>query len=186
METLAAHFTYIITSLQAVIAVVAARNHARIPLLMALWSRVGRMRTRFERLYVRWQAGTIPKPRASRAGQPRTTKPREKSPFPTRRAWLIVTTRETAAAYGQLAYYLARPDLAEFLAAVPQAARILRPLCFMLSTDLTLPGDPPPPTPRPYKPPPEFRIPEPARKPRRTRPSKTDTPDRPPPQGYRI
>ena len=184
MQTLATHFTTIIATLQAAIAVVAARNNARIPLLLAVWFRVNRMAKRFERLFARWQAGTLPKPRASRAGQTRSGQPRPKSPFPTSRAWLIATTRETAAAHGQLAFFLARPDLADFPAAVPRAARILRPLCFMLSTDLTLPGDPPPPPPRPYQPPvepPQFRAPKPARRPRPTLSRRTGTPDRPPP-----
>ena len=156
METLAAHFTYVITSLRAVIAAVASKNHARIPLLMALWSRVGRMSQRFERLYLRWQTGTLPKPRASRAGRPRSEKPREKSPFPSRRAWLLTSTRETAAAHGQLEYFLTQPGLADFLAAVPQAARILRPLCQMLGNACPMLGtldanEPRPPRVRPIR-----------------------------------
>ena len=184
MQSLATHFRYIITSLQAALAVVVTRDRARTDfLLFALWPRIGRMATRFERLFTSWGAGIVPTPRASRAGQPRAAKPRAKSPFPTRRAWLIASAREATAAHGQLAYFLARPDLADFLAAVPQAGRILRPLCHMLSVDLTLPGDRPPRPPRPYQPPikrPQFRVPKPAPKWRRAA-TEIDTPDRPPP-----
>ena len=195
METLAAHFTYVITSLRAVIAAVAAKNHARNPLLMALWSRVGRMSQRFERLYARWQAGTLPNPRPSRAGQPRAGKPREKSPFPTKRAWLLATTRETAAAHGQLAHFLTQPGLADFLAAVPQAARILRPLCQMLGNACPMLGtrdanEPRPPRARSIRAPklrtPKPRPPKPPRSPPPTPGASTWLVRPPPPRDYEV
>ncbi len=114
----------------------AARDRAHADLLVALWTRIGRLSTRFERLYHRWRTGTLrplPPPRATACRAPR---PRRR--FPTGRAWLCRITREANAHGSQLQYLFAAPDFRDFLAAVPRAARILRPLCPMFGID---PGD---------------------------------------------
>ncbi len=151
MFVLSTSFRTILTNLRAALGRAMARDHARIPLLTLVWTRVGRSIARFETLFARWRANTLPKPRKSRAGQARPSRP--KPFFPTTRAWLVFATgHETAGCASQLQYLLAgSPDLADFLAAAPQANRILRPLCHMLGVQM--PGDPPPPAPKPAKPP---------------------------------
>ena len=164
MTTLAIHFRTILSGLQAGIAAFAAlrsenpahaaRDRARTALLVLVWGRVGRMVTRFDTLFARWRANTspnrtLPKPRRSRAGAP--SAPRAKLNIPNGRAWLVVVMGYEAAGRAcQLQHLLARPDLAEFLLAAPQAGRILRPLCHMLGIDPplqpTLPDPQHPPT----------------------------------------
>jgi hypothetical protein len=130
MPTLATRFALILAGLRAAIAPVAARDRARTSLLVLLWGRLGRMATRFERLFARWREGTLPRPRPSRAGQPATWQPHPH--FPANPAWLVAMVREATPMASQLQHLLAHPDITEFLAAAPQAGRILRPLCHML------------------------------------------------------
>jgi hypothetical protein len=149
METLATRFRAILSGLQAVIATVAAKAPARIPFFVYLWGRIARTATRLDRLHARFQAGTLPKPRKPRPG--RITERRETPKIPTSRAWLVADIGWQAAGCGaQLQHLLDTPDLAAFLAAAPQARRLLRPLAHMLGA--TLPGHPPPPTPKPSRP----------------------------------
>ena len=125
----------IFSDLRAAIAARAARDRALTVLLVAVWGRIARMGARLERLIGQWRAGTLPKkraPRAGRAAAPRST-PRFK--FPTARAWLIVRV-EGVIPYGtQLAHVLTDAECKAFLAAVPQAGRILRPLLRMLGVE---------------------------------------------------
>ena len=127
------NFTFVLTGLQAAIAVVAARERHLTVLLVAVWGRIGRIHTRLERLIRLWRAGMLPKPRRSRAGETQTrTGVRAKSELPTVPAWLLVAVRE-AGPYGtRLEYLLSGEEAKAFLAACPQAGRILRPLCRML------------------------------------------------------
>ncbi len=169
MQSLATHFATILSGLRDIIAASAARkepdpalvarNQARTALLVRLWSYVGRTAARFERLVARWQAGTLPTPRPPRPGRPapRAARPR----LPTARAWVVHALGYQAAnKAGGLAHLLARPDLAELLAAAPQAARLLRPLCRMLGVTPPLtpgaarPAIRTPTTPSPAAPPP--------------------------------
>ena len=149
MPTLVAVFSIILTGLRAAVANSSAlrsvnpahaeRVRARTALLVLVWGRIGRMANRFEKLFARWRANTLPnrtlpRPRPSRAGEPTT--PRKNPGLPAGRAWLVhVVGYEAAGRASQLQHLLARPDMAEFLHAVPQAGRILRPLCHMLGID---------------------------------------------------
>ena len=170
MTTLSTLFSVILTGLRAAVANSSAlrslnpahaeRVRARTALLVLVWGRIGRMVNRFENLFARWRTGTLPKPRPSRARAPAT--PRETARIPTGRAWLVhVVGYEAAGRASQLQHLLARPDMAEFLHAAPQAGRILRPLCHMLGID-------PPPQP-------PTRAPKIPRQTRHPRPP-TDTP----------
>jgi hypothetical protein len=144
MPTLATCFSLILAGLRAAIAPVAARNRARTPLLVLLWGRLARSAKRFERLFARWRAGNLPKPRLSRAGQPTTWRPHPH--LRANPAWLVAMVRETAPMASQLQHLLAHPDIADFLAAAPQAGRILRPLCHMLGLPRPPQTRPPAPT----------------------------------------
>ena len=124
-------FSIVLTHLQAAIAVVSARERHLTLLLVAVWGRIGRMRVRLERLIARWRAGTVLAPRKSRAGEVRISV-RVPSIIPRTPAWLLVAVREAGSARAMLAQLLTEAEYGEFIAAVPQAGRILRPLCRML------------------------------------------------------
>ena len=130
-------FSNILSDLQAVIAVHAARDRALTALLVALWGRIARMKTRLERLVALWRAGKLPKARApwvrGAAVAPSGTK---KHSFPRSRGWLTGKLGYEVAAFGsQLRHLLTDAECVAFLEAVPQAGRILRPLLRMLSID---------------------------------------------------
>ena len=126
-------FTHILTGLQAAIAVVSAREHALTALLVAVWGRIGRIRTRLERLIALWRAGMLPQKRAPRAGL-RGLPMGEKliSAFPAAPAWLVAAVREAAPLGAQLEQMLSQDECIRFLAEVPQARRLLGGLCRML------------------------------------------------------
>ena len=131
-------FSTLLSDLQAAIAVVAARDRRLTALLVAVWGRIGRMRVQLERLVARWRAGTLPKPRKSRAGEVRVSV-RVPSIIPRIPAWLLVAVQEARSFRGQLEHLLSEAECAEFIAAVPQAGRILRPLFRMLGIGETPP-----------------------------------------------
>ena len=128
------NFSFILTNLQAAIAVVAARERHLTVLLVAVWGRIGRIRTRLERLVALWRAGMLPPPRPSRAGEARAAgrAVRAASIIPRVPAWLLVAVREAGSVRAGLENLLSEAECVEFLAACPQAGRILRPLCRML------------------------------------------------------
>ena len=135
------HFSAILTDLCAAIAVVAARDRRLTPLLVAVWGRISRMSVRLERLVALWRAGKLPLApvaRAPRNRQAETPAGRPAGPrqsYPASRAWLVVRVWEATAFRSQLEHLLSQEDCAAFLAAVPQAGRILRPLCHMLGVE---------------------------------------------------
>lgn len=180
MPNIAASFTLILTGLRAAIgaflsrqtssqAVVWLGTQAYVPVpprpataaiptetWTLAWTRLGRMIARFTRLYARWQSDTLPKPRPPRPGRAtRPATPRLPTPrLPTRRAWIVASVGHHAAGHAsQLETLLATPEATEFLTAVPQAGRILRPLCRMLGLTppacLRLPERPRPPHQKP-------------------------------------
>jgi len=137
---------------------------------------------RLDRLVARWHAATLPGPRPSRVGQPRTPRAiRPDAPtLPTGHAWLIRLVQPTAQFIGHLEGFLATPEAQALVQAAPQAGRILRPLCRMLALQpppwLRLPPRPPRERPRPAP----AAAPTPA--PTGTSPPSADpfpTPDRP-------
>jgi hypothetical protein len=127
------------------------------------WGRVNRTRHRLEHLLARVAAGWLPRPatpRAPTAEAPDPATPRRTrvcapalGRLPRGRAWLVrVVGYHAAGSGGQLEHLLTDPVMAEFLAAVPSAARMLRPLCRTLGISPPVLGFPPPPDPRPAKP----------------------------------
>ena len=147
MTTLATHFRTILSGLQVVIGIVAANDRARDAFLARIYYHLNRTMVRFEKLVAHWRAGTLPKtgkPRPGRPARPQTT-PR----LPNSRSWLLrsVDHYNFRGHASQLQHFLASPECAAFLAEVPRAGRILRPLARSLA--LQMPGDPPPPMPKP-------------------------------------
>jgi hypothetical protein len=126
------NFSFILTGLQAAIAVVSARERHLTVLLVVVWGRIGRMRVRLERLIALWRAGMLPQTRAPRAGMARVGVRAPPSALPRAPAWLVAAVAEAAGFGAQLEQMLSQDECVEFLAAVPQARRILRPLCRML------------------------------------------------------
>lgn len=152
MPTLATLFRAFVTVLCVAIGDQAARDRARNALFLLVGARIDRMIPRLEKLYSRFLAGTLPGPRPSRAGRAAGPPPQQHPPrqrLPTSRAWLLRAACQgppnseangslrlsIVVAGSRLAHLLARPDMAEFLRAAPQAGRILRPLWHMLSPD---------------------------------------------------
>ena len=133
------NFTAIFTGLQAAIAVVAARERALTVLLVAVWGRIGRISTRLERLIALWRAGMLPKPRAPHGRVPGASGGKPRSPLPITPAWLLVAVREAAPFAAGLEHLLSEAECEEFLAAAPQARRLLRPLCRMLGVGVPAP-----------------------------------------------
>jgi hypothetical protein len=149
MSLLATTFRSILTGLKAVIAQIAAKERPRTEFLVRVYSHIGRTLQRFEKLVANWRAGTLPKPGKPRPGRP--SRPPAIPRLPTRRAWLTRELNHFAAngsAY-QLELFLATEDCRKLLAEVPRAGRILRPLARSLGVQM--PGDPPPPAPRPAR-----------------------------------
>ena len=98
-----------------------------------LTQRLGRLAHRFRTLFARYQAGTLP---AARTEPPRKRPARARPPYPrlpAARGWINVRIPAAAApCTGTLDMLLQTPEIRDFVAAAPQAGRILRPLCHML------------------------------------------------------
>jgi len=191
MRTVAESFSLLMLGLKAVIAEVAAPDRSRTAFLVFVWGRLSHMVVRFEKLYARWKAGTLPKhrgPRPPRAQREEDdAKPRAKPPFrlPGGRMWLVRHVQKSAAFASQLRHLLATdPEIPAFLEACPQAGRILRPLCRALGVNLPAPYGvtidhlvpiaPRPRAPRPRRPRPAARA-----KPARTTAPKPAPPPKP-------
>ena len=129
-------FSLLLTHLQAAIAARAARDRALTVLLVALWARIARMKARLERLVRLWRAGKLPMKRAPREPVARAPAQHLRIRFPTTPGWLRRKLGYEVGAYAsQLQHLLTQEECAAFLAAVPQAGRILRPLVQMLTRD---------------------------------------------------
>ena len=124
----------ILTDLRAAIAVRAARDRAMTALLVLVWGRLARAAVRLERLYELWLAGSLRAPRQVGVRQA-SARVIVRPKLPGRRGWLALQIWETRAYGSQLQHLLADPGFAAFVAAVPQAGRVLRPLFRMLTVD---------------------------------------------------
>jgi hypothetical protein len=133
------NFTTILIGLQAAIAVVAARERALTALLVAVWGRIGRISTRLERLIAQWRAGTLPAPQVRRGRVSGTAANKILLTLPATPAWLLVAVREAAPFGARLEELLSEAECKAFLAAAPQARRLLQPLCRMLGVGVPAP-----------------------------------------------
>ncbi len=119
-----------------------------------LWKRLERLTARFTALVALVaDGGTIPSPPPSNPRHPARTGPRSWSPDPlSRRAgWLIVLLGAEIIELGiQLKRLFATPEFAGLLAAAPEVASLLRPLCRTLC--IPCPAAPPRPTVEPLRP----------------------------------
>ncbi len=99
--------------------------------------RLGEVLRRIEGMVSRFQAGTLRPVGVRAAGEPRGPR-REPGVrlWPGRFAWLVQEVGWEAAGFGsQLRALLERPEMVAFLAACPQAVRVLTPVCRMLAIE---------------------------------------------------
>ena len=138
METVTTLLMAILSGLRAALAPHVNHHTPVTPIFLAAYNRITRAANRLQDLFARWQTQTLPAPRQSRAGQPYT--PRARPYFPAGRAWLAgATDHHVRGRASQLEHLLSHPDMPKFLAAAPQAGRILRPLCHMLGIHMPAP-----------------------------------------------
>ena len=137
MLSLNDHLSHIVAVIRAAIGLLIAPVPAREShglMVQALFNRVGRAARLFARLYDLWRAGRLPTPRPSRARTPKPQPAPARPPIPRGKGWFMAAGQHHAGlAHHHLAEFMARPDLPEFLAAVPRAGRHLRPLCRLLA-----------------------------------------------------
>jgi hypothetical protein len=126
------NFTPLLSTIQAAIAVVAAREQMLTALLVVVWGRIGRIGARLERLIMLWRAGMVPKARVYRGRVAGTQAAPRVRIVPVVPGWLLVAVRDAAPFGNRLEAMLSKEECAAFLAAVPQARRLLGPLCRML------------------------------------------------------
>jgi hypothetical protein len=127
------------------------------PVWTLLWRRLGRLAERFTTLYARWQSNTLPRRRPPRPGRVPSATATPRPRLPAANGWVNHRIPESAPPSGLLDALLRQqePELRAFLAAAPQAGRLLRPLCRALGIVqpawLRLPARPrrPRPTPTP-------------------------------------
>jgi hypothetical protein len=146
----------------------AACNPALKPMLGLVLAYLARTSGRLLALHDKWQRGILKPPRPRK---PRPTPPANQGPLPApalrtcprlprRYGWLVRDEPVLNSYATALALQLDQPDLRDFLAAVPRAGRLLRPLLHMLGRPATGTVLALPPRPKPIrrpKPPPEPR-----------------------------
>lgn len=122
---------------------------------------LGRVFARLDRLALLWETGRLPSPRPSRArvrqpnAEPATSPAEPRLRMPTGHAWLARAGYHFRGYANQIQHLLHNdPELAAFLAAAPQAGRILRPLCRALgiAAPVSIQRAAEPRAPRPRKP----------------------------------
>ena len=121
-----------LSGLRATVANHIARAWHLEPLLALIYHRLTRMALRLDRLTQRWQAGTLPKPRApqTRSAPTRPDSPKTKPiAVPKSHFWLVRLVQPTAQYIVPVEIFLANPETRALVEAAPQAGRILRPLC---------------------------------------------------------
>lgn len=125
---LARRLAAILLSLAALIARGFLRDPRRVGLIVPLCNYLNRTIGRFARLMARGAAGR------RRAGVSRAARRSgSRAALPASSGWLIAPLRHDAVAHAlQLKHLLGQPDAVAILAQLPQAARILRPVCRML------------------------------------------------------
>lgn len=167
-----ARLAAILGALAALVARAFLNNPRHVACIVPLYTYIRRTACRFDRVMARLAAGHRPSgaTTASRPAHRRAT-PRPPRLYPTNRFWLVTALRHEAAGYGsQLNHLLNEPETAALIAAAPQAARLLRPLCRML-------GIAPAALQAPPRRPPAAAAPRPAPRPRPPAAPRHDPPD---------
>ena len=142
-------FAGIMISLIALLAHEMLIRRRHIALIGPLCSYINRLHRRFTALMAHIEAGRLPR-RDTRRNRARATRAPTAPRLPRRFNWLREAAGHNVSAHGsQLAHLFSDPDAAALLAAIPQAARLLRPICALVGAPPhTLPPAPAPITPR--------------------------------------
>ena len=133
-------FACILKGLREIVADLGGRRLIAGPLVLLIWTRLGRIAEKFAVLAERIQAGKLPgspSVRARAASVAATScplRPKPEHKMPTGFAWLIRLGGYHAAGRGsQLQHLLSDPEMVALISAAPQQmGRLLRPLCWML------------------------------------------------------
>jgi hypothetical protein len=130
-------FDAIIAGLCQVMATQCGKNRFIAPICVRLWARLLRTTARLEVLFIRWRAGQLPasRPRPNRAAAARKPQPYLPRAF----GWLLKLVPPADAFGALLQHLLTDPEMLDFLTEVPQAGRLLRPLCNTLGVKLIPP-----------------------------------------------
>lgn len=151
-------FALIVDGLCRAIAAWGAKNRATGPVIILAWTKLRRSALQFAVLAAKFHAGALPAQRRSRPASRSDEKSRRsRDPFtgskpgidspphagprprlPRTFGWLLHLIPGAACYRGQLVHFLSDPEKAALLA-VPQIARLLRPLCHMLGVQLPKP-----------------------------------------------
>ena len=108
-------------------------------LALLLYRRLGEILGKIERLATRFQAGRLWQRKPGAPAGARNAAKTGARIWPGRFGWLVRAAAYQAAGYGcQLRHVLEQPEMIELLKASPQAARILRPVCWMLAIETSL------------------------------------------------
>ncbi len=104
---------------------------------LVLYRRISGAFGRVERMLARFRAGRLWRLPHRDAGTAQMVRGRPALALPRRFGWLVQVGGSQAAGFGvQLHAVLSAPEMADLLAAFPQAGRILRPLCRALAVEL--------------------------------------------------
>ena len=132
-------FAIVIGALRQAVAAWGGRGVLQRVVVFLLYRRLAEICGRFERLAVRFASGRVLR---REVGAGRVAVVRRGScerVLPVRFGWLVRVAGFEAAGFGsQLRAVLAEPEMVALLASVPQAARLLRPLCRMLAVEVSV------------------------------------------------
>ena len=150
----------IVQSLRDAIAAHAARDRTTVALAWLVWPYLHRLAVRFAALAARVRAGRVVARATGRVRAAPVVQRLRLPALPQGFGWLARLAPSILPLRSQVCHLLGDPELAALLAAAPQAARILRPLCRMLGIKAG-PGFPPALFHRPDPPPPPDPSPSP-------------------------
>jgi hypothetical protein len=134
--TVAERFALSLDGLRKEVAARIAGGRMAAAMIVLVWQRLQHIEGHVLRLLARFQQGRIS---VRTVGAPRVGSSRTgggSAALPRGFAWLLVMVPYQAACFaGQIRTVLAEPEMVEFLIAVPQARRVLGPLCRMLGIE---------------------------------------------------
>jgi hypothetical protein len=150
----AARFALIVDGLRAAVAARIADDPITGPMIVYIWTRLGRINQRFQALAALIFSGEVPPQRVYRGRAARETAPPPPCTSNLDAAWRLLTMRRfawlcmvahnragpaNAAIYGEaLRRLLGDPEMAALLAATPRVGKLLRPLCWGLGIEASL------------------------------------------------
>jgi hypothetical protein len=131
-----AHFLLVLSTLAAdVTRLASAKVRSFTPVAAYLSAKLTRTRNRFEALFLKWQTGWRPTPRAYVFSGGRPASPKTTPTLPSKKGWYADALGADAIQIQpfnrDLTEFLHNPVMQEFLKDVPQAGRLLRPVAAM-------------------------------------------------------